>query len=640
MTALLIEYIWLVLIFPLLGFVAIGFLHTKLSEKVIGWLGTAAVFLSFLFSLILFIEVIWFQETAFAETRAIYSWLSTAEVDIKISFMIDHLTLVMLLVVTGVGCLIHIYAMGFMGGQKGFTRIFAFMNLSIFFVLLLVLADNFLLVLSGWSGINICSYLLISLNYEQDTDIQAGKKIFIFSRFADFLLVLAVLFVFSFFKTFDFEQIFRTSIRTISEPGLTTTICLLLTFAVACKAAMVPFHVWARDAVIAPIPVSVLLTGLFLSAPSIYLIARCHVLFLQSPMAMSILSIVGLFTAFLAATIAATSDDVKRVLAYAAVSQIGFMFLALGVGAFDSAIFHLLTQAIVIPLFFISIGNLEYSAKEIKTGVVLRQKIPSSYRIFLIGALTLSGTPMLSGFFSRNEILWRTLGSQPLGGFVFWLIGVLISGLTVFYIFRSFFHKFYTEPAPTKNPVAIKRLKPTMSIPLYIFAFLAFAVGLLGLPHHSKLKNFLEPVFTNYVKTDLFDLEPQMLPLEISFTAIVILVSLIGFGFSYLLYFVKPEMPGRILLSTRPLNNFITHNWYMDELYQSLLLKPARYLANISVQLIDVKILDKIRLLIPQYLETLSVWLNKLQTGLIRNYILSFVLSIVMIFAYFLLKSN
>lgn len=634
----MIEHIGLVLIFPLLGFLAIGFLHNKLSEKAIGWLGTAAVLLSFLFSLILFFEVIWVGESDFAAIQTIYSWLSTAEIDIKISFLIDQLTLVMLLVVTGVGCLIHIYAMGFMRGQNGFTRTFAFMNLSVFFILLLVLADNFLLVLTGWSGISICSYSLISLNYEENADIQAGKKAFIFGRFADFLLVLVTLFIFSFFDTFDFEQIFRKSVRTIFEPGLTTTICLLLTFAVAGKAAMAPLHVWARDTVIAPIPVSALLFGLCLPVSSVYLIARCHVLFLQSPLAMSILSIVGLFTAFLTATLAAVSDDIKRVLAYAALSQIGFMFLALGVGAFDSAIFHLLTQAVIIPLLFISIGNLEHSAKEIKNGVVLRQKLPSSYRFFLIGALTLSGTPMLSGFFSRNEVLWRTLGSQPLGGFGFWVIGVLITGLTVFYIFRIFFLKFHMKPDQAESTDAIKRPMPMMLTPLYIFVFLAFAVGLLGLPHYSKLQNFLEPVFTNYVKTDLFALESQMLPLEISFTAIVILISLIGFGFSYMLYFVRPEIPGRILLSTKPLHNFITHNWYMDELYRALLVKPVRLLANISVQLIETKIIDKISVLIPKYLETLSLQLNKLHTGLIRNYILSFVLSVVIIFTYFLLS--
>ncbi|MFQ5822518.1 MAG: NADH-quinone oxidoreductase subunit L [bacterium] len=638
------DYIWLVLLLPLLGFLINGLFGYRLKEKQVGILGSAVVGLSFLVSAFIFFSLLNIPAEERTFTKTIYTWISTGYFEVNISFLVDPLSVVMILVVTGVGFLIHVYSIGYMAGDRGFARYFAFLNLFTFSMLLLVLADNFLLLFVGWEGVGLCSYLLIGFWFEDDYNAYAGRKAFVVNRVGDFGFLLGLLLIFFHFGTLDFTSVFSqasTGLRT----GMATVIALLLFVGATGKSAQIPLYVWLPDAMAGPTPVSALIHAATMVTAGVYMVARCHVLFLLSPTTLTIVAVVGAATAFLAATIALVNPDIKRVLAYSTISQIGYMFLACGVGAFWVGIFHLSTHAYFKALLFLSAGSVMHALNgetDMNKMGALKDKLPLTYFVFLIGALALAGVPFLSGFFSKDEILWKVVGvGSDYGGFVFWLMGAFVAGLTAFYIFRLIYLTFYGKSRVSVEVAHhIHESPKIMTIPLGILAFLSVTGGFIGIPHvFNKFEHFLEPVFLRYETKGIVHATPAPLDLELSFMGISILIAFLGIGFAYLFYVKRPNLPVELSNKVKGLYAFLYKKWYMDELYEAVVVRPIKFTADIIFwRWFDVKIIDGLVNGVANLIKKGGDGVRRTETGVVQNYALSIVIGVVLLIGYFLLR--
>ncbi len=475
----MIDYVWLIPLFPLIGFLINGLFGSRFKENHIGTIASAAIGLSFIVSVTIFFQVLQLPASERSISRIIYTWIQTGDFQVNIGFLIDPLSLVMLLVVTGVGFLIHVYSIGYMHGDRSFARYFAYLNLFTFSMLLLVLADNFLLLFVGWEGVGLCSYLLIGFWFENNDYADAGRKAFVVNRIGDFGFLLGMFLIFQHFGSLNFNAVFSQAPEVLTT-GLATAICLLLFLGATGKSAQIPLYVWLPDAMAGPTPVSALIHAATMVTAGVYMVARCHVLFLSSPFVLNLVAIIGICTAFLAATIALVSNDIKKVLAYSTISQLGYMFLACGVGAFGAAIFHVSTHAYFKALLFLSAGSVMHALGN-ETDMTkmggLRKKLPITYRFFLIGALALAGVPLFSGFFSKDEILWKA-ASSPFGGFWLWFAGAAVAGLTAFYTFRLIFMTFHGRSRVSKEVAThIHESPKIMTVPLGILAVLAIVGG-------------------------------------------------------------------------------------------------------------------------------------------------------------------
>ncbi|MFQ6115213.1 MAG: NADH-quinone oxidoreductase subunit L, partial [bacterium] len=629
---------------PLLGFLTNGLIGPRLQEKQVGILGSAVVGLSFLISASIFFSIIKLPAEDRAITETIYSWIRTGNFAVNISFLVDPLSVVMMLVVTGVGFLIHIYSVGYMAGDRGFARYFAFLNLFTFSMLLLVLADNFLLLFVGWEGVGLCSYLLIGFWFEDDYNAYAGRKAFVVNRVGDFGFLLGLLLIFYHFGTLNFNSVFGQVSSGLST-GMATAITLLLFVGATGKSAQIPLYVWLPDAMAGPTPVSALIHAATMVTAGVYMVARCHVLFLQSPTTLTIIAVVGAATAFLAATIALVNPDIKRVLAYSTISQLGYMFLACGVGVFWAGIFHLSTHAYFKALLFLSAGSVMHALNgetDMNKMGGLKDKLPVTYFVFVIGALALAGVPFLSGFFSKDEILWKAVGvGSEYGGFGFWLVGAFVAGLTAFYIFRLIYLTFYGKSrVPREVAPHIHESPKIMTIPLGILAFLSIVGGFIGIPHmFNKFEHFLQPVFSRYATNNLAHTTPAPLDLELSFMAISIVIAFLGIGFAYLFYVKRPNIPIDLASKVKGLYTFLYRKWYMDEIYDALIVRPIKITSDIILwRWFDVKIIDGLVNGVAVLMKRWSDRLRRTETGVVQNYALSIVIGVVLLIGYFLLK--
>ncbi|MFQ5769380.1 MAG: NADH-quinone oxidoreductase subunit L, partial [bacterium] len=569
-------------------------------------------------------------------------WISTGHFQVNISFLVDPLSLVMILVVTGVGLLIHIYSIGYMAGDRGFARYFAFLNLFTFSMLLLVLADNFLLLFVGWEGVGLCSYLLIGFWFEDTYNAYAGRKAFVVNRIGDFGFLLGIFFIFSYFGSLNFNAVFTQASSGLSS-GMATVIALLLFVGATGKSAQVPLYVWLPDAMAGPTPVSALIHAATMVTAGVYMVARCHVLFLQSVTALNVVAIVGIATAVLSATIALVNTDIKRVLAYSTISQLGYMFLACGVGAFSAGIFHLSTHAYFKALLFLSAGSVMHALSN-ETDMTkmggLRTKLPVTYRVFVVGAMALAGVPLLSGFFSKDEILWKTV-SSPFGGFKLWFVGAAVAGLTAFYIFRLIYLTFYGQSrASAAVEQHIHESPKIMTVPLIILAFLSIIGGYIGLPHlFNKFDHFLAPVFSHYVISEVTDGSHELINLEFSFMAVSTLIAFLGIGFAYLFYVSHPAMSNELALKMKRIYTLLYHKWYVDELYDILIVRPINFVSDVVFwRWLDIKIIDGLINNVAVFMGKCSDLLRRVETGIVQNYALSIVLGVVLLIGYFLIR--
>jgi NADH-quinone oxidoreductase subunit L len=429
----MLRTLWLIPLWPLLGSLINGLWRRHLSETSVAYIACGAVGLSFFCSLIAFFALFSLPSQGRALEVVIYQWVTSGDFQAAMGFLLDPLSMVMILVVTGVGLLIHIYSIGYMHGEAGFQRYFAYLNLFIFSMLLLVMGNNFLLMFLGWEGVGLCSYLLIGFWFTRQAAADAGKKAFIVNRVGDFGFILGVFLIFSTFGSIQFSEVFGNATQRLVPGGaVATAIALLLFLGATGKSAQIPLYVWLPDAMEGPTPVSALIHAATMVTAGVYMVARCSVLYLLAPGAMVVVLIVGLLTALMAASIALVQTDIKRVLAYSTISQLGYMFVACGVGAFTTGIFHLATHACFKALLFLGAGSVIHALdgeQDIRRMGGLKEHMPITYMTFLVASLAIAGVFPFAGFFSKDEILWAALTE---GNFLVWLLAAIVAVMTSF----------------------------------------------------------------------------------------------------------------------------------------------------------------------------------------------------------------
>ena len=427
------NYEWLLLLFPLIGVFINGLVGHKLGRRAVAWIACLAVGLSFLVSLSLLWAQLQLPEDAAATSSTLFNWMTVGAFKIDLTLLIDPLSVLMAVVVTGVSTVIHIYSVGYMAEDRRYSRYFTFLNLFVFAMLILVLGNNFLMMYVGWEAVGLCSYLLIGFWFERPSAADAGKKAFLVNRIGDFGFALGIMLIFTTFGSLDFSAIFANAPSFLPRGSeLATAITLLLLMGAVGKSAQIPLYVWLPDAMEGPTPVSALIHAATMVTAGVYMIARNHVLFERAPATMSVIVVIGLATAFFAATMALVQNDMKRVLAYSTISQLGYMFVAVGVGAYAAGMFHLTTHAFFKALLFLGAGSVMHALSgelDIQKMGGLREKMPTTYLTFVVGSLALAGVPLFSGFFSKDEIMWNVwLEAGP----ILWAIALVTAFLTAF----------------------------------------------------------------------------------------------------------------------------------------------------------------------------------------------------------------
>ena len=639
----MIDHVWLVPFLPLLGFLINGLLGKKLGKSAVSWVGCGSVGLSFLVSIGVFFELLKYPPAQRLIQKIVFPWVWSGSFRIDIGFQVDPLSTVMILVVSGVGFFIHLYSVGYMGKDPGYARYFAYLNLFVFSMLTLVLANNFLLLYLGWEGVGLCSYLLIGFWYEKKSAADAGKKAFIVNRVGDFGFALGVMLIFWTLGTLNYAQVFKAAPLLLSPGGtLITAITLLLFLGAVGKSAQIPLYVWLPDAMEGPTPVSALIHAATMVTAGVYMVARCHVLYLMAPVSLSLVAIIGAVTALYAASIALVQNDIKRILAYSTISQIGYMFLGCGVGAFAAGIFHLMTHAFFKALLFLGAGSVMHALSgelDLRKMGGLKKHLPVTFWTFLAGVLAISGIPLFSGFFSKDEILWKAF-SNPQGSFLLWLIGFVTAGMTAFYMFRLFLSVFSGKSRVEERiKPHIHESPPSMTIPLMILAFLSIVGGYVGIPHSlgggNSFENFLSVVFEGAEEAHIahvsYSAEHLLMILSIA-------VILVGILIAYRFYISHPHLPRKLTEKYKGAYSVLLNKYYVDELYARIFVNPLLDLALWCWRFFDAKVIDGAANGSAFLAGWISAVIRKFQTGYVRNYALCLVFGVVILLAYFILK--
>jgi NADH-quinone oxidoreductase subunit L len=591
----LIPYLWVVPLLPLAGAALNGFFGRELPKKAITTI--ALLFCGAAFAMALFLAA------GFSSASAPYycdvaHWIRSGNFQVDFSFYLDQLSLVMLLVVTGVGFLIHIYSVGYMWEDDGYYRFMAYLNLFMFFMLTLVLAKNYLVMFIGWEGVGLASYLLIGFWFIKDSAAAAGKKAFIVNRIGDFGFLIALFLMIKHFGSLDFTSVFAAVRNLPTETagaGLLTAIGLLLMVGAAGKSAQVPLYVWLPDAMEGPTPVSALIHAATMVTAGVYMVARSSAIFERAPMAMMVVAIIGTLTALFAATIGIAQTDIKKVLAYSTVSQLGYMFMACGVGAFSAGIFHLMTHAFFKGLLFLAAGSVIHGVageQDMRKMGGLRVYMPWTFLTMSVATFAIAGFPPLAGFFSKDEILWKAY-SSPNGSWVFWLIGVVTAFITSFYMFRLWFLTFFGdyrggteqhgqgsragEPAPHGHEHGHDPHESpwVMLGPLVILAILSIVGGWIGIG--GRFEHFLAPVFQGGPAAELARETAGSAAgkgTELLLMLISVAAAVSGFFLAWALYFRFPQLPARVATGLGGIYQAVANKYYIDELYAVLFVKP------------------------------------------------------------------
>ncbi len=597
MTPKLLNFLWLVPVFPLAGAAINGFFGRQSSKKAISAVALGFCGLAFFLALLFAFN---FSSTSAPYSLDLAHWIRSGDFHVDFSFYLDQLSLVMLLVVTGVGFLIHIYSVGYMWDDDGYYRFMSYMNLFMFFMLTLVLAKNYLVMFIGWEGVGLASYLLIGYWFTKDSAAAAGKKAFIVNRIGDFGFLIALFLMIKHFGSLDFTHVF-SAVRSLppetAGAGLLTAIGVLLMVGAAGKSAQIPLYVWLPDAMEGPTPVSALIHAATMVTAGVYMVARSHMIFERSPMALMVVAIIGTLTALFAATIGIAQTDIKKVLAYSTVSQLGYMFMACGVGAFSAGIFHLMTHAFFKGLLFLAAGSVIHGIggeQDMRKMGGLRVYMPWTFLTMSIATFAIAGFPPLAGFFSKDEILWQAY-SSPYGSWVYWLLGVTTAFITSFYMFRLWFLTFFGDyrgaithegsksslagtPAPHGHGHGHGEPHESpwvMLGPLAILAMLSFVGGWIGIG--GRFEHFLAPVFQSGTAAEVAHEaagEAAGKGTEMLLMAISVAAAILGLLFAWTLYFRRPQLPARIAASLGGLYQAVAHKYYIDELYAVLFVKP------------------------------------------------------------------
>ena len=653
-------HLWLIPLLPLAGAAINGFLGKRSSRPAVSTV--ALVFSGAAFAMALWV-VSQFSSLTLPYIETLAPWIRAGSFQVDFAFYLDQLSLIMLLIVTGVGFLIHIYSVGYMWEEGGFYRFFTYLNLFMFFMLTLILASNYLLMFIGWEGVGLASYLLIGFYFLRDSAASAGKKAFIVNRVGDFGFLIALFLLIKHFGSLNYAELAHAiaPLHIETHAGLFTAIGILLMVGAAGKSAQIPLYVWLPDAMEGPTPVSALIHAATMVTAGVYMVSRSHVIFDRAPSALTVVAIIGTLTAFFAATIGVTQTDIKKVLAYSTVSQLGYMFMGCGVGAFSAGVFHLMTHAFFKGLLFLAAGSVIHAVggeQDMRKMGGLRTKIPWTFWTMTAGTFAIAGIPPLAGFFSKDEILWQASRVS----LVYWGVGVFTAFLTSFYMFRQWFLTFFGEYRgeahsghghdshghdshghDSHGHGGVHESPAVMLGPLVVLAILSVVGGWVGIG--NRFENFLAPVFhsTATISADSFDApaaeststaspaaessnpepknEESEKSTELVFTAISVGAGVLGFLLAWQLYYRRPGLPAEIAAKLGGLYYTVLNKYYVDEIYAAVIVKPLIALSSAVLwQGIDRGIIDATLDGSAEGAREVSDSMRHMQSGNIRSY--------------------
>jgi NADH-quinone oxidoreductase subunit L len=666
------EYVWLIPLFPLIGVVINGLFGKSIkNEKIIGGIGSALVLGSFLVSCGILFQLLSLPSEERLYELNLFTWIQSGNFKADIGFLIDPLSALMIMVVTGVGFLIHLYSVGYMHGEEGFYRYFAYLNLFTFSMLLLVLGNNLLLMFVGWEGVGLCSYLLIGYYFHKKSAGDAGKKAFVMNRVGDFGFLLGLFLLFWFLGqthnvwTINFVELGKAS-HLLPVGGVVTVITLCFFLGATGKSAQIPLYTWLPDAMEGPTPVSALIHAATMVTAGVYMIARMNFLFIKAPETMLVIACIGAATAIFAATIGTAQNDIKRVLAYSTVSQLGFMFLAMGVGAFAAGVFHLMTHAFFKACLFLGSGSVIHSmhhalhhahshddAQDMRNMGGLKSKMPITFVTFLVSTIAIAGIPGFSGFFSKDEILWQAFANPYHGSvnYILWGTGAVAAGFTAFYMFRLVFMTFYGECRITPKAKDHLHESPfVITLPLMVLGTLAVVGGYVGVPKligdvlggiPNYFEHYLEPVFRiseEFAKEHMHAAAHHSHALEWGLMGTSVIVAVIGISIAFALYIVSPSIPAKFTAAFPALHKAVYNKWYVDEIYDFLFVNPCKALGNFLWKGFDVLIVDGVVNGVAKVVISFSSVLRTVQSGYVHNYAFSMAFGMVVIVGYYVFR--
>ncbi len=613
---------------PLFSFIITLSFGKQMGTKA-HWLPIITVLLSFCCAVAAFFRV----QSGLVIDQDLYTWIRSGDFHVSVGFLVDQLTAVMLLVVTSVSSLVHIYSVGYMRGESGYYRFFAYLSLFTFSMLMLVLGNNFLQLFFGWEAVGLSSYLLIGFYYEKKSASDAGKKAFIVNRFGDFGFILGLLLIFTQFGSLHYAEVFKLIPQlpglqsSINLLGVDVSIVTLIAFLLFCgaigKSAQIPLHVWLPDAMEGPTPVSALIHAATMVTAGVFLVARCNPLFSLSAVALDCITVLGAITALFAATIALVQTDIKRVVAYSTVSQLAYMFIACGVGAYSAGIFHLFTHAFFKALLFLGCGSVilgMHHEQDLRFMGGLKKYMPITYWTFLAASLSISGVPLLAGFFSKDEILLMAFNSERSAAhFAYW-VGLFVAFLTAFYSFRLFFLVFHGKFRGTEEQKKHLHESPlVITIPLLILAIGAISAGWVGVPTvlhgDNHWAEFLKPVL-GHPHVHLSH------GAELGLMFASVLVGAAGIALAYLFYRKRPDIPELLAQRFAAFYRILQHKYYIDEFYNTVIVRPALAFGQIVLlRGVDTKVIEGIVNGLPRAIMASAQKLRFLQSGNVSNYL-------------------
>ena len=630
------DIFWLIPFIPALSTLILAIFGQKLPKKYISFQACFAVFASFIISAISLVGLLQTSPENYPLVKNLFSWIHAGSFKADLSFQLDPLSAVMALVVTGVGFLIHLYSVGYMANDKSYSRYFTYLNLFTFAMLILVMSSNIVLMFVGWEGVGLCSYLLIGFWFEKHSAANAGKKAFIVNRIGDAAFIIGIFFILIYVGSGEFTAINSAISGGAITQGVATLIAVLLFVGAIGKSAQIPLYVWLPDAMEGPTPVSALIHAATMVTAGVYMVSRMNLLYTLSVDAAQVVAVVGAVTAIYAATMALTQNDIKRVLAYSTISQIGYMFIGCGVGAYAAGMFHLYTHAFFKSLLFLAAGSVMHALSgelDMRKMGGLRKYLPLTYPTFLIGAIAIAGIPFLSGFFSKDAILTHAFAS---GQYFVWALGILGAVLTAFYMFRLIFLTFHGKERMTPEVKKhIHEPPPAMTIPLVILAFFSIVAGFIGLPvvfgkNLNWFGHFLEPVIKKSHEAHL-TLGTEWLLIIIS-----VAVALIGILIAYIFYIKKTQIPHSLVARFPFIYKLLYNKYYVDEIYNATFVNPTIKGSKLIYDKFDLKVIDGAVNGTASSAGFFGKILSYFQTGLIKDYALIFLLGAILFIAYLL----
>ncbi len=611
----MLNHIWIILLLPILGAAINGLFGRRFPKAAVNSVAIGSVSLTFLAVCELVREFWYLPQNAIPWVRSYYTWMAAGEMTdhpfrIDFALQVDQLTVIMLLTVSFVGLLIHIYSTGYMEHDGGYYRFFCYLNLFMFFMLTLVTGANLAVMFVGWEGVGLCSYLLVGFWFRKKSAADAGKKAFITTRVGDFAFMVGILLAFWTFGSLTYGDMFRyvaekMQPETMAHAGVLTAIAVLLFVGAIGKSAQLPLYVWLPDAMEGPTPVSALIHAATMVTAGVYMVARMNPIFSRAPIAMYLVAVVGCITALFAATIALTQNDIKKVLAYSTISQLGYMFLGCGVGAYAAGIFHLMTHAFFKGLLFLTAGSVIHAMggeQDMTRMGGLRKKIPITYWTMLIATLAIAGIPGFAGFFSKDEIL-EAAKSGPHASLWLWAVGVFAAGLTSFYMFRLIFLTFCGKPRFDEHHVHVHESPPKMTVPLIILAFLSIFGGWVAAPKLvggiDYFDGFLQPVFTRYAASPVVS-EASGAPgvsagmqLLLAIVGIPVILAVIGLLVAWWFYIKNPKAPKKLAQQLHAAYVLLWNKYFVDEIYLALIIRPLLWVSrNVLWKVIDAGAID------------------------------------------------